>query len=63
MTCYHGSFTIRKKKLKEVILFVGNTPMLANWVQIEMGKIFKTIKVHHNNLLFFLIINFLFMYN
>jgi len=40
---------IRKKKLKEMIWFVGNIPMLANWVQIEMGKILKAIKVHHNN--------------
>jgi hypothetical protein len=28
---------------------VGNTPMLANWVQIEMGKSFKTIQVDQNN--------------
>jgi hypothetical protein len=30
---------------KETIYFVGNTPMLANWMQIEMGKTLKTIKV------------------
>jgi hypothetical protein len=26
---------------------VGNTPMLANWVQIEMGMTLETIKVIH----------------
>jgi hypothetical protein len=28
---------------------VSNTPMLAIWVQIEMGKILKTIQVDQNN--------------
>jgi len=32
---------------------VGNTPILANWVQNDMGKIFKTIKVDDNNFNFF----------
>jgi hypothetical protein len=27
---------------------MGDIPMLANWVQIEMGKSFKTIKIDHN---------------
>jgi hypothetical protein len=24
--------------------------MLANWVQIDMGKTLKTMKINHNNL-------------
>jgi hypothetical protein len=58
MTCYYKSFTRKKKEGKEVgkrrikrkkmIEFMNNTPMLTNWVQIGMGKIFKTINVHHN---------------
>jgi hypothetical protein len=27
---------------------VGNAPMLANWVQIEMDKTFENIKVDRN---------------
>jgi hypothetical protein len=27
---------------------MGNIPMLANWVQIQMEKRFKTIKIDHN---------------
>jgi len=34
---------------------MGNTPMLANWVQIEMKKTFKTIKVDHNKFFYNLI--------
>ncbi len=28
---------------------MGNTPMFGNWVQIEMGKTFKTIQIDSNN--------------
>ncbi len=47
----------RKRKAKKVAkeglrekndLIYDNTPMLTNWVQIEMGEIFNTIKFHHN---------------
>jgi hypothetical protein len=27
---------------------MGNIAMVANWVQIEMEKSFKTIKIDHN---------------
>jgi hypothetical protein len=27
---------------------MGNTLMLANWVQIEMGKTLKTKRIEHN---------------
>jgi hypothetical protein len=27
---------------------MGNIPMLANWVQIEMENSLKTIKIDHN---------------
>jgi len=33
------------KKEKEVIYFVNNKQMLAYWMQIEMGKIFKTMQI------------------
>ncbi len=58
MTYFHRSFTTRKKEIgkkggqknkKKLIQFVNNTLMLANWVQIEMGKTLKTIQVDHNN--------------
>jgi hypothetical protein len=39
---------IKKSKKKKMILDFINTPMFANWMQIEMGKIFKTIQVYHN---------------
>ncbi len=32
---------------------MSNTPMLVNWMQIEMGKILKIIKVYYNKLLLF----------
>jgi len=55
MTCCHKSFTRRKKEIKE-----GgnkreeeNEAILANWVQIRMGKIVKTIKIYHKNFPFF----------
>jgi hypothetical protein len=37
---------------KKVIYFVGNTPMLVKWMQIEMGKTLKIIKVDYNKILF-----------
>ncbi len=32
---------------------MGNTPMLVNWMQNEMGKTLKTIKVDHKKFSFF----------
>jgi hypothetical protein len=43
---------IKNQKRKKNGLDFINTPMLANWMQIEMGKIFKTIQVYHNNLIY-----------
>jgi hypothetical protein len=50
MTCYHRSLIWKKEKSKkkwqkreeekEVIQFMINTPMLANWVQIKIVKTF-----------------------
>ncbi len=35
----------KERRFKEAQQFVSNSPILANWVQIEMGKTFKIIKV------------------
>jgi hypothetical protein len=43
----------KKEEEKEVIQFMINAPMLANWVQIEIPNIFlKTIQVYHNKIYF-----------
>jgi hypothetical protein len=39
----------KKEEKNEVIWFVSKTPMVANWVQIEMGMTSKTIKFHHKS--------------
>ncbi len=36
---------IKERRFKEAQQFVSNLPILANWVQIEMGKTLKIIKV------------------
>jgi hypothetical protein len=33
------------KRIKIMIWFMGNTPMLTNWVQIETNKILKPYKL------------------
>jgi hypothetical protein len=40
-----------------------NKPMLANWMQIEMGKIFKTIQVYHNNFIYVYLYTILFIFH
>lgn len=46
MTCYHRIFNYQKKENKEgeenkMIQFMVNTPIFANWVKIEITKIFQ----------------------
>ncbi len=35
----------KKNKIKEEIQFVGKSSILANWVQMEMGKTSKTTNI------------------
>jgi hypothetical protein len=41
----------KSKKKKNNLDFI-NTPMFANWMQIHMGKILKTIQVYHNDFIY-----------
>jgi hypothetical protein len=65
MPCCNRSFTKTKKRVKNQKrkkndLYFINKPMFANWMQIEMGKILKTIQVYHNNFIYVYLYTILF---
>jgi hypothetical protein len=40
----------KREEEKKWYNIVTTTPMLSNWVQIEMGNILKTMQINHNNI-------------